>query len=384
MNPPKRSQPPPERTILKNVALFKEEVVAKKSSVTIIPLSEIILRSSQPRRYFDPKKLESLTKSIKKYGILEPLLVRRLPNGLYELVAGERRYISGKAAELTEAPVVILDLSEREAFQLSLVENLQREDLNPIEETEGILELLGMELKKERSEVVSLLYKMQNLAAGKITDNVISNSALDNKQSTDNVISNSDSAQKTTTDNIISNSDRISAESTDNIINDHDSICGLALGASARDNKESTDNVISNEQTEVVNTIFAEVGRMTWESFIVNRLPLLKLPEDVKEVLMTGKIEYTKAQAIARITDEMARKNLLTTAIEQSLSLAQIRELIKTNRPVKQKEDNIVTRMESTYKRVKKARKLLLENPKKKKKLESLLAQIDKLIAEDN
>lgn len=369
MNRRKRSQPPPERTTLKNVALFKEEVVAKKSSVTIIPLSEIILRSSQPRRYFDPKKLESLTKSIKKYGILEPLLVRRLPNGLYELVAGERRYISGKAAELTEAPAVILELSDKEAFQLSLVENLQREDLNPIEETEGILELLGMELKKERSEVVSLLYKMQNLAAGKITDNVISNS---------------DSAQKTTTDNIISNSDRISGESTDNIINDRDPVCGLAEGASARDNKESTDNVISNEQTEVVNTIFAEVGRMTWESFIVNRLPLLKLPKDVKEVLMTGKIEYTKAQAIARITDEMARKNLLTTAIEQSLSLAQIRELIKANRPVKQKEDNIVTRMESTYKRFKKARKLLLENPKKKKKLESLLSQIDKLIAEDN
>lgn len=327
MNSKKRSQPPPERTRLKNVALFKEEQVANTPPVTIL-LSEIVLPKKQPRHYFDPKKLERLTRSIKKYGILENLIVRRLPNGLYELVAGERRYIAGKAAEVSSVRVVILDLDDKEAYQLSLVENLQREDLNPIEETEGILELLCMELKKERSEVVKQLYRMQNLAAGKITDNVISN----------------------------------------------------------RDREEQsiTDNVISNESIETVKAVFAELGRMTWESFIVNRLPLLKLPEDIKQALMIGQIEYTKAKAIARIVDETFRKNLLAKAIEQSLSLAQIRELIKAVRPVKQKEDNIVTRMESTYKQVKKAKKLLLANPNKKKKLESLLAQIEKLIAEDS
>ncbi len=338
MNRKKRVQPPPERTKLKNVGLFKEERVSNTSPVTTIPISEIVLPKSQPRRYFDPKKLESLTRSIKKYGILEPLLVRSLPDGRYELVAGERRYHSGKSAALSEVPVVIKELSDREAFQLSLIENLQREDLNPLEETEGILELLSLELQNDRSEVVSLLYRMQNLAAGKITDNVISNSK---EPITDNVISNPEEGAKTI-----------------------------------------TDNVISKNPIEAVKAIFAEVGRMTWESFIVNRLPLLKLPEDIKQALMKGQIEYTKAKAIARVAELTARKNLLAEAIEQSLSLQQIRQRIKDSRP--QKQDNIVTRMESTYKQVKKAKKLLLNNPKKKKQLESLLAQIEKLISDDN
>lgn len=139
-----------------------------------IPITEIQLPDSQPRRYFDEEKLESLSKSIKEYGILEPLLVRP-KNGKYELIAGERRLRASKQAGLSEVPVIILDLDDTQTSQIRLIENLQREDLNPLEETEGILQLLSIELKQEVSEVISFLHKMQNEAKGKLTQNVLGN-----------------------------------------------------------------------------------------------------------------------------------------------------------------------------------------------------------------
>lgn len=122
----------------------------------------ISLPRKQPRRYFDPQKLEQLVVSVKEYGILEPLLVRSLEYGKYELVAGERRYRAALAASLTEVPVVIKQLSDEEALQLSLIENLHRQDLNPVEETEGILQLLALKLGCQISEVTQLLYQMKN------------------------------------------------------------------------------------------------------------------------------------------------------------------------------------------------------------------------------
>jgi len=84
------------------------------------------------------------------------LLVRRIDNDSYELVAGERRFQAAKKANLESVPVVIRDLSDTEAYELALMENLQREDLNPVEETEGILELLSRKLNQERSEIISI------------------------------------------------------------------------------------------------------------------------------------------------------------------------------------------------------------------------------------
>ncbi|OWY65161.1 chromosome partitioning protein ParB [cyanobacterium TDX16] len=138
-----------------------------------IGLSEICLPQQQPRRYFDPQALQELTSSVKQHGILQPLLVRPLPSGRYELVAGERRYHAAKEANLIEVPVVVRELSDETALQLALIENLQREDLNPAEETEGILQLLALKLETSLPEVVSLLYRMQNEAKGKVTHNVM-------------------------------------------------------------------------------------------------------------------------------------------------------------------------------------------------------------------
>jgi ParB family chromosome partitioning protein len=94
--------------------------------------------NQQPRRYFDPEKLEQLKRSIEEHGILEPLIVRPLGGGEgagYQLVAGERRYRAARELGLKEVPVVVHQLSDQQAIQVALIENLQREDLNPVEET---------------------------------------------------------------------------------------------------------------------------------------------------------------------------------------------------------------------------------------------------------
>lgn len=133
----------------------------------------IVKPSCQPRRYFDRQTLEQLKKSIEQHGILEPLLVRPLTSGKYELVAGERRLRAVQELGLTTVPVSIKTLTDLEAKQIALVENLQREDLNPVEETEGILNLLAIQLKMTDSEVVNLLYKLDNELKGKSTHNVV-------------------------------------------------------------------------------------------------------------------------------------------------------------------------------------------------------------------
>jgi ParB family chromosome partitioning protein len=134
-----------------------------------LPL-EALVPSPQPRRRFE--NLEALAQSIREKGVLQPLLVRPLGDGRYAIVAGERRYRAAKMAGLTEVPVRVLDLSEKEARLLALVENLQREDLNPYEETLGVLDLLSEELGKTREEVVGLLRQMKNAKEGRIRGNV--------------------------------------------------------------------------------------------------------------------------------------------------------------------------------------------------------------------
>ncbi len=96
----------------------------------------------QPRRHFDPDELSSLTESFKKSGILQPLLVRPIGDGQYEIIAGERRWRAAQQAQLHNVPVVIRDLSDSEALEIGIVENVQRADLNPVEEAEGYQRLI--------------------------------------------------------------------------------------------------------------------------------------------------------------------------------------------------------------------------------------------------
>ena len=103
-------------------------------------IEEIVPNRSQPRKHFDESKLQELADSIKEKGILEPLIVRRVEGG-YELIVGERRWRAAQKAGLKEVPVIVKEIQGREALEVSLIENLQREDLNPIEEAEAFRRL---------------------------------------------------------------------------------------------------------------------------------------------------------------------------------------------------------------------------------------------------
>jgi ParB family transcriptional regulator, chromosome partitioning protein len=229
---------------------------SEDAAPSLVPTDRIVLPQQQPRRYFDPRAMQELVESVKQLGILQPLLVRPIGGSKYELVAGERRYRAASSLGLTEVPVAIRELTDAEALQIALLENLQREDLNAIEETEGILQLLAMKLNSAPESVVAL------------------------------------------------------------------------LGAAAHPERDGVDNVIHSSDWQTVSDTFALVGKYTPESFRTNRLPLLNLPDDVIGALREGRIEYTKARAIARIKDSSDRSQLLEEAIALDLSLTQIKQRV--------------------------------------------------------
>jgi ParB family chromosome partitioning protein len=292
-------------------------VEASAQAAEFVAIESIHLQEQQPRRYFDTHKLQSLVQSVKEHGILEPLLVRPKTDNQYELVAGERRYRAAKTANLSQVPVVIRELSESEALQLALVENLQREDLNPVEETEGVLQLLALKLNLTVEEATSRLYRMYNEVKGNV------NSA--------------------------------------------------------------NPNVRVSEKDATVQSIFDSLGLMSWESFVKNRLPLLNLPPELKEALGRGEIAYTKAQAIARVKDEQERKALLEAALNEKLSLSQIKERIASlkEKSADNNEDessSLRSRMATAYTKAKKSK--IWEDPKKHRRLKKLLAELETLVSE--
>ena len=287
------------------------DLSSSRKKYTNLSLTSIVLSQNQPRCYFDSQRLLELTESIRQHGILKPLIVRYLShlNGKYELVAGERRYRAAKKAGLTEVPVFIYHLNNEEAITISLCENLQREDLNPVEETEGILMLLSLRLKMNTPDVISLLYRMRNEANHKVSQ-----------------------------------------------------------------------NVLTNTSSQTIKAVFDSLGRISWQSFITSRLPLLKLPQDILEVLRQGKIAYTKAKTISSVKDLQLRKALLEEAVSQKLSLSLIRKRIKDNNYQVSQELTWEQKAKVTIKRLYKSR--LWENPEKKQKAEQLLSKLEELIAE--
>ncbi|WP_055077789.1 ParB/RepB/Spo0J family partition protein [Pseudanabaena sp. 'Roaring Creek'] len=303
IKPPSKVQ-----TKLSNIALFDDDDDDEISRFDgLIAIGDISLPKQQPRRYFDPVKMQELQESIRHHGILEPILVRPLGDG-YELVAGERRLRAAKELELKEIPAIIHELTTEEAYEIALIENLQREELNPVEETEAILQILSLRLKLPEKEVVSYLYKM-----------------------------------------------RVTPEQE----------------------REGAIAAISNQ----VISIFDSLQTIKWESFVVNRLPLLNLPEEVLEALRQGQIEYTKATAIATVKDIEKRQSLLTEAINSGLSLLQIKEKIRDIKAgqITLKPVTLKTRFTNSMQQLKKS--AVWEDRSKQKSLEKLILQIEALLS---
>lgn len=138
---PAAPQPPAANPVEESFVAGSENLSGKRTS---LPIEKIYRGRFQPRLVFEDEPLNQLAESIKQYGILQPLLVRADPDSpdVYEIIAGERRWQAAQRAQLHEVPVIILDMDEFEGFKVAMIENLQREDLDPIEEAEGYQTLL--------------------------------------------------------------------------------------------------------------------------------------------------------------------------------------------------------------------------------------------------
>jgi ParB family transcriptional regulator, chromosome partitioning protein len=289
-------------------------VSPEDSSAASTQLINIKLPSSQPRKYFDPEKMQQLVQSVREHGILEPLLVRPISKTEYELVAGERRLRAAQEIGLVEVPIVIREMDDRQALQIALVENLQREDLNPVEETEGILQLLALALNIQTHEVEALLHQAYN------------------------------------------------AKQRDQTLNGNVTI-----------------------QLQTINEMLAAVGKFNAESFRSNRLPLLKLPNDVLQALRQGDLEYTKAKVIARVKDSHKRQELLENTIGQSFSLTQVKDHVATLRvaaltPTVAETPSLQSRFKTIYQRFQKTK--TWDNPQQQKRIEKLLTQLENMLEE--
>ena len=121
---------------------FNEQAEQPSEGTVTLPLQKIEPNPLQPRKTFDQEELASLAESIRMHGIIQPLTVRKLPTGFYQIIAGERRWRAARLAGLDEVPVVVIEADDKKAMELALIENLQRSDLNPIEEAKGYQQLM--------------------------------------------------------------------------------------------------------------------------------------------------------------------------------------------------------------------------------------------------
>ena len=115
---------------------FGTEAV-ETSAYRTLPIYKVEPNPNQPRQDFDPEELEALADSIRTHGIIQPLTVREMPNGYYQIIAGERRWRAARLAEVSEVPAVVMEADDKKVMELALIENLQRQDLNPVEEAMG-------------------------------------------------------------------------------------------------------------------------------------------------------------------------------------------------------------------------------------------------------
>lgn len=286
-------------------SILKTSLPRSSSEVIRVETEKLQPNPDQARRYFDPERFEKLKASIQDKGILTPLLVRPLPQeGRFEIVAGERRYRAATELGLTSVPVVPRELDDSEAAQLSLIENLQRADLNPVEETEGVIRLLTLTLNLSSEGVVDKLHQAAYEA-------------------------------------------RSSASEAPNLAE--------------------------------VSTWLQPLG-VNVLSFANNRLPLLKLPKDVLAALQQGRIEYTKARAIATLKDERKRHQLLREVAEKGLSLKEIKERLEKLQAHKAPAElTLEARTKRLTQLVKKSP--VLKEANARARLDALLSELESLLA---
>lgn len=144
-------------------ALFLDNETAEGSSLMTLRISDIEPNKDQPRKTFEQEALTELAESIREHGILQPVVVRGMPGGVYQIIAGERRWRAGRMAGLAEIPAIVIEADDDKVRELALIENLQRQDLTPLEEAEGYRSLMQHGMTQE--EVAARLGKSRPVVA---------------------------------------------------------------------------------------------------------------------------------------------------------------------------------------------------------------------------
>mgnify|MGYP002789688517 CR=1 FL=1 len=298
----------PERSLSVVQTNNQEETVSEQELPRQIPWSAIALPEKQPRRYFDEAALEKLAVSIQEHGILEPLIVRPIANERYSLVAGERRYRAAKLANLEKVPVVIRNLTDEQAWELALLENVQRQDLNAVDRVDAVLQELAFKLGCSVAEAKSVLYRIENENKGKVTR--------------------------------------------------HES---------------------GNEARMIVDRAFEILG-IRFSNFMRFELPLLSAPETLLNAVRSGKIDVRHANEIKRLRDQEKQDVLLNEAIQNQLSVEDIRARIKGTKVEAYNQDNSLQRkLTKVLSKVKKTDDVW-NCTKRRAQLENLLTALEKVL----
>lgn len=294
-----------------------------------IPLSDILctfsfVRDRKPvRYYYDADELQKWAlNDIKLNGIRSPLWVRPHPTkpNQYELVAGLRRYKAAEILSLATVPAKVFTWNDEVAFQAAIAENANRSDFNALEELDNTLRLLEIQLGWPQSDVVSLLYRMNNAAKG-----------------------------------------------------------------------TTNQNVLVSPEAELVKKTFNEFGKITWQSFVSSRLPMLKKPDDILDAIRHGEIHYTKGILVAGLKDDLQRQQLLRSVQSDFLSVAEIkRQVSQLNQmiadPTRSKRSKVPfsqqqfqSRLTSTLETAEKNQSLWSDD-ERLEKLEKLLKQLESIV----
>ena len=229
-----------------------------------IDVQLIDARPHQPRRHFSDEALQSLVESVRAQGVMQPIIVHQKSGGGFELVAGERRLRATRQIGLPTIPArVVSALDERQLDFIAAMENLQREDLSPVDEVDAVLNVLANELSVPRSVLPALLSRLRRVS-----------------RSGHNVMS-----------------------------------------------KQTKEKQADQDTIEKVEAVFSKLTKGNWQSFVANKMGVLKLPGDLLEAVRRGDLEYTKALVLRKVENSETREGLLREA--SKLSLEQLRQRIK-------------------------------------------------------
>jgi ParB family chromosome partitioning protein len=290
-------------------------VAPENISQATIPISELQRRSYKSRSERDPQKFGALVASIRDYGFRGTIWVQKKPDGSLWIIGGETRTDAALVAGLSEIAADIMEVDDLTAAKLCRAENNRRQNLNELDDTNEIIYLLSLMLKKTREEVIASLYQYRNAAAGKAS--------------------------------------------------------------------------IDPEIKQAIEEGFKELEpTLSLITFIANRLRLLNLPPDILEAYQKGQIGQIKALELAKVTDEQARRELLDKVITEDLSVSQIRNLVKTNKPTKHQS---VAQIQSKLTKTKQQVESLIPNDpgfvqglsqEERKQLEATIAELKQLLQE--